>query len=189
MHGEFTESQQLYFQGPEHDKLQTAFGILSGGSGWIAVVQKLGLDIIARGHRVPCKALDVAVESWDCPVQGCKGFEMDLSHYFCQYCSVSLRTLRCSAAFGAEEGSPVYPCMQVELEPLQLLREKAAVPGTAIYGHRAGWGGRQRVLLRGTHSTKLSPSHDLLPVGSVHPLDSKYPWHPSACTAAPVFRK
>lgn len=83
----------------------------------------------------------------------------------------------------------MYPCMQVELEPLQLLREKAAVPGTAIYGHRAGWGGRQRVLLRGTHSTKLSPSHDLLPVGSVHPLDSKYPWHPSACTAAPVFRK
>uniref|UniRef100_A0A8V0ZGR3 KIAA1671 n=2 Tax=Gallus gallus TaxID=9031 RepID=A0A8V0ZGR3_CHICK len=76
---------------------------------------------------------------------------MDLSHYFCQYCSISLRTLCCSSAFGAEEGSPVYPCMQVELEPLRLLREKAAVPGTAIYGHRAGWGGRQRVLLRGTH--------------------------------------
>lgn len=114
-------------------------------------MQKLGLEIIARGHRVPCKALDVAVESWDCPVQGCKGFGMDLSHYFCQYCSISLRTLCCSAAFGAEEGSPVYPCMQVELEPLRLLREKAAVPGTAIYGHRAGWGGRQRVLLRGTH--------------------------------------
>lgn len=91
-----------------------------------------------------------AMESWDCPVQGCKDSEMDSSHYFCQNSSVSLRIFHCFAAFGAEEGSSVYPCTRVELELLQLLGEKAAVPGTAICGHRAGWGGRQRVLLHGT---------------------------------------